>query len=135
MVEVAAVAAIVKIAETLWNAIGKSKEKNLKHRERISDYLEKISKCIQEIAAKFKQNEIPMAECVRLEQYFHDIDNVLRGTIDDRKIVELKELAGRATNARALAMAMKGVDQPAEVYRALDEAIGRFTAIADGLRV
>ena len=133
--EIAAIAALVKIGETLWNFIEKLKSADDAKRTRVAEYLDKIAACIRRISNQFDLGEKLTDDCVMLEIYARDLNDVLREILDTPTINDLTQAVKTATDARALAYAMEGVEEPEPIYEALDTAAGHFGGIADRLRV
>lgn len=134
-VEVAAISALFKIAETIARFAEKLIQSGKERRDRIANYLQEIAECIHRISSRLQAGETPTDDCAQLGECLKDLNQVLDKILEAPTIDELKKSAEAATEARALAYARGQVQKPDEIYQALDTAVGRFRGAAARLRV
>ncbi len=109
-----------------------SAEKRQK-RERISQFLTKISECLNSIAAALKQGTSVTARCGELNEYMDALMQVLQGVVDDEVLEKYSELLSKAAIAEGLVAELEGGKEATAGIEIIEEAAGRFRGLANVL--
>ncbi len=102
-------------------------------RERISQFLTKISECLNSIAAALKQGTSVTARCEELNEYMDALMQVLQGVVDDEVLEKYSNLLSQAAIARGLVAELEGGKEATAGIEIIEKAAGRFRGLANVL--
>lgn len=106
---------------------------NQQKKERISQFLAKISECLESIATGLKQGTSVTAKCGELSEYMDSLMQVLQGVVDHEVLEKYSKLLSQAAIARGLAAELKEGEASTAGIKIIEEAAGRFRGLANVL--
>jgi exonuclease VII small subunit len=118
----------------------------LERRQRVGSYLDKVTDCLEQIIKKFREGTESYSQCSELDEYLNSLVEIVGKEVGEDKLKRYeKRLAsaayvrGQASSAFLQESSLSSVgggtkSQEAEL-RVLEDAVGRFKALANSLRV
>jgi hypothetical protein len=115
-------------------------------RERVASYLDKIVNCIEQIIESFRKEKIPYNQCSELDEYLDLLIEVIGKEVGEDRLWRYKEILNNAAETRGQYVSaflqgsyLSGEDligsTPEAELQILEDAAGRFKALANSLRV
>ncbi|WP_088241069.1 hypothetical protein [Calothrix rhizosoleniae] len=126
---------LLEFAQNLLNLGDSIAKKELEKRLRIADYLDKIAKCIDDIVALFERGEKPYGGCGELDEYLRSIFDTLQGVFSEDDIERYERVLTGGALARGALFIVKDAGSKEIAQGTLEDAAGRFRALANRLRI
>jgi len=125
---------ILKVAKSLFDLAGDIGKESQQKKEKIATLLEQISDCLAATSAAVRQGGIPHGECGKLITYADELPRLLTGHVDAAKAQALGDLLRSSYAVERLAGALASMSDREPHLAKLDEASGKFRAMAQLLR-
>ena len=120
--------------EKLLSLIGVIRTKKRDQRDRVAVYCERISETLFEARERLDRDRIPHGCCAAMDQYMKDLREVLSDCLSQVEYSGLESALAVAYRVEYLDTELTGVPNPSTRYRQLEQAAGKFRAVADKLR-
>lgn len=116
------------------------------YRERVASYLDKIVICLEEIIKSFREDKNPSNQCSELDEYLYLLLEVVGKEVGEDRLHRYEEILNNAVQARgayasaflqdsSLSGSHLNYSTPEAELQILEDAAGRFKALANSLRV
>jgi len=137
---------LLDLAKSLLGLKADLNKSALERRQRIGSYLDKITDCLEQIIRKFREGTNPYSQCSELDEYLNLLVEIIGKEVGEDQLKRYEDILAGAVAARggassaflqdsSLSMA-DGDDKSQESeLRVLEDAVGRFKALANSLRV
>lgn len=137
---------LLDLAKSLLGLKADFDKSALERRQRVGSYLDKVTDCLDQIIKKFREGTEPYNQCSELDEYLNSLVEIVGKEVGEDKLRRYEEILASAAYARGQAssaflqdssLSSAGGDnksQEAEL-RVLEDAVGRFKALANSLRV
>lgn len=103
-------------------------------RERLAMYLDKIASTVETIRHSLEKEDRPVSACAELDEYVLTLAHVLTPTLP-KEAARFEQALTRGSLARGLLMIVRDAGSQEIAFNDLDEAAGRFRALANRLRM
>lgn len=126
---------ILSVAKTLLGMSDQLRAAKQERREKMADLFEKISSCLATVSGEIRVGGIPHGACGELITYSEALPNLIASEVGEKKANDLGKTLRSAYNVERLAMELKNISKKEPHLRKLEEASGKFKALANLTRV
>ena len=123
------------VAKGILEIIPKLQSARRDRRLRIAVLMEQVSDCLVEVSAEIRTGRHPHGQCGQLIGFADQLPKMLGGTLGRRRAKALGEQMHSSYNVERLAMRLERIKNKEPYLAKLEEASGKFRAVAQVLRV
>jgi hypothetical protein len=127
---------LLEVGKTTLDLLGKSQVKKDARKGKVADYLEEISKTIQDAANVFKQGQVPHGSCETMRILALSIPSTIGDFVGKNEALDLQDKLLQAHNIEKFMYDLGKNDKKerAETLAKMEQAAGLFKAAAISLR-
>jgi len=129
------VGGIREVAKGIIELIPKLRAARREKRLRIADLMEQISESLVEVSAEIRSGNQPHGQCGQILGYAEQLPRVLKSVVGNTRAEALGEQLNASHAVEILAMRMERIKNKEPYLAKLEEAGGKFRAVAHMLRV
>jgi hypothetical protein len=126
---------ILSVVKSLMGLSGKLKAGEDQRRKRMSALFVKISDCLAAVSAEIRAGGVPHGKCAEMQTYGDELPKVIAKEVGETKAAELGKLLHSAYAVEQLAIDLKKSAKREPHLRQIEEASGKFRALATMMRV
>jgi len=134
------------LAKSLLGIKAELDKSAFERRERVASYLDKIVHCIEQIIESFSKEQNPSNQCSELDEYLYLLIEVIGKEVGEDRLWRYEEILKNAVESRGIYVSaflqdsyLSGGNLSDSTAKAelqiLEDAAGRFKALANSLRV
>jgi len=125
---------ILGVAKALLELAGRLTAAGQNRKEKTATLFENISGCLAEVSSEIRRGDVPYGRCHELMTYAQELPDLIRAEVGDEKADELGRTLYSAHDVEAVAMGLIGVQNKEPCLSVIEEASGKFRAIANMVR-
>lgn len=125
---------ILEVAKSLIGISDKLREADHQQRHDMAALFDNISSCLGVVSSEIRMGKIPHGKCGELETYAQELPGKIRDQIGDTKAKELGALLHSAHKVEGAAMDISDVADKEPYLKEIEEASGKFLALANLMR-
>ena len=125
---------ILNVAGRLWELRKALMRARRERRDRIATYFERISKCLGEVSAELKANQVPHGKCAELQTYARMLPDTIGDQIMKAEAHQLAQDLESAHEVELLLYQLGSSPDRDEELAKLDQAAGVFMALANTIK-
>ncbi len=126
---------ILGVAKSLFGLLGGLRKARTQRRAAMATLFERISECLVVVSAEIRTGNIPHGKCAEVITYAEELPVVIGEEVGQEKAEELGRVLHSAYSVEGLAQAVNEVADKEPYLREIEEAAGKFRALAHILRV
>jgi hypothetical protein len=126
---------ILTVAKVALGLSDQLRAANVEKREKIAKLFEQIGVCLTNVSAVIRDGGVPYGSCTELETYADELPGLLEKELGDAKARELGAALAAAHNTEGGAIHLRGVSDREPYLQHIEEAAGKFQALAHLIRV
>jgi hypothetical protein len=126
---------ILNVAKAAMGLSDQFRAAQSEKKEKIAKLFEQIGDCLIKVSAEIRAGRVPHGSCNELSTYAQELPVLLSKELGDTKARQLGEDLDAAHNTEAGAIDLRGEDDPEPYLQRLEEAAGKFQALANLIRV
>jgi hypothetical protein len=121
---------ILGVAKSLLGMVGGLRKARAERKAAVAALFEQISDCLAAVSAEIRIGEIPHGKCAEVLTYAEQLPDVVRAEIGSENADELGRALKAAHSVEGLANDLNGVEDKEYYLRDIEEAAGKFRALA-----
>ena len=106
----------------------------IEHRREIAKLMDKISRCLAAVASEIRLGRVPHGKCGQIDMYAHELQTLLGRALKKKTAERLARTLSSSHRVEGLAIALKNTRAKEKHLAKLEEASGKFRAVANMLR-
>ncbi len=122
------------LVRTLLGLSGQLKTAAIERRSRMATLFDKISECLADVSAQIRNGTPPHGRCGELATYAYDLPSHIDAEVGEAKANEIGAILHEARNVEGLAIELLKSNERDADLSVIDEASGKFRALAHMLR-
>lgn len=126
---------ILSAAGSLLGLMGKIKDAQQDQRDRISDLFLQISDCLGAVSSEVRLGNTPHGKCGELITYSEQLPALIEEQVGKEEAERIGDTLRSAYNVEEMAMEIENAQNRDEVLNHIDQASGRFRALANMMKV
>jgi hypothetical protein len=121
---------ILAVAKALLGLTDQLRAADSQRRNSIADLFEHISDTLSQVSSEIRLGHVPHGKCSELITYADALPGTIAGQVGDQKADELGKTLHSGYNVELLAMQLEDKSDKEPYLQALEEASGKFRALA-----
>lgn len=126
---------ILEVAKSLLGLSDSLKAADSKRKAEMATLFEKISDCLATVSSEIRSGNVPHGKCHELMTYAVELPALIVEEVGVERAKELGETLHSAYNVEGMAMAIGQTADKEPYLQQVEEASGKFRALANLLRV
>lgn len=125
---------ILEVAKSLIGLSDQLKAADRQRRVDMADLFQKISSCLASVSSEIRNGNVPHGRCGELITYSEALPGLVKDELGQPKAAELGDTLRSSYNVERLAMEISDSPQKEECLKQIEEASGKFQALANMVR-
>jgi hypothetical protein len=126
---------VTGLADNLLALFTKTEARRLAKREALASFAEEIARSLATVSASLRNGEVPHGECARIETVAGRLPEALAGAVAPEEADKWRDLLVRSHNVEGMVAELNRTTDIAPYLAEIDQAAGRFSALAMLLRL
>lgn len=125
---------ILNAAKELWAIKGSFSKAKRERRERLAQYFEHISNCLEETAKVLRTGAVPHGKCGEMKGYAETFKETVKGIISEQKADDFAKKLWAARDIEYAVQEFSDARYKDSQLGKMEEASGLFKALANSIR-
>jgi hypothetical protein len=125
---------ILELAKSLFGLSDQLRAADHQRKKEIADLFDSISSCLATVSSEIRMGKIPHGRCGELMTYADELPGIIRAEVGNAKADELGKKLRSAYNVEGAALELKDVSDKEPYLQEIEEASGKFQALANMIR-
>jgi hypothetical protein len=125
---------LIFLTDKLMSCLGILGKTKRDQRDRIAAYCDSVADTLSQASQSLEKGIIPHGLCSQLDQYMHDLKDVLQQSLPEDEFGELHDVLAVAYQVEHIDRELPPPTRRGSKYAELDIAAGKFRAIAQAVK-